>query len=150
MQLLKLFTGQVASRKTFAADLEFMGFYEFPVRELVVVSSPKEIVAEWRFVIANGRVVAGSQYKYRNKFEPRPGYDAKAFDLAQEIAAVDYQPDPVWVLDVCQDSNNSFSLLEIGGFSFSDLYACDKSKVVAAVSAAATEIWQKSQADKDM
>jgi len=45
---LKLFTGQIATQETFDADLEFMGFYEFPVESIVVVSSPKEIVSEWR------------------------------------------------------------------------------------------------------
>lgn len=140
---LKLFTGQTASRQSFAADLEFMGFYEFPVSSLVVVSSPKQIIAEWRFVVAHGEVVAGSQYKEHNTFEPRPGFSSDAFQLAQAIARLEYQPDPVWVLDVCLDSTYRYSLLEIGGFSFSDLYACDKSKIVEAVSAAAIDVWNK-------
>jgi hypothetical protein len=127
---LKLFTGQIASRQTFAADLEFMGFYEFPANSLVVASSPKKIVTEWRFIVVKGRIVAGSRYKAGNEFSPELGYDSGAFDLAQEIAALGYEPDPVWVLDVCRDSTNTYSLLEIGGFSFADLYACDKTNLV--------------------
>jgi hypothetical protein len=141
---LKLFTGQIASRQTFSADLEFMGFYDFPANSLVVVSSPKEIVVEWRFVIVNGEVVAGSQYKERGRPETRPDCDVRALELAQRIAALDYQPDPVWIIDICQDSNGTYGLLEIGGFSFAGLYACDRSKVVAAVSKAAIDLWQKS------
>jgi len=37
-------------------------------------------------------------------------------------------------------------LLEIGGFSFSDLYATDKDAVVAAVSAAALGAWEAAKA----
>ena len=55
---LKLFTGLVVSEETFEKDLEFMAFYEFPPDSVVVVSSPKGIVKEWRFVVANGQIVA--------------------------------------------------------------------------------------------
>jgi len=143
---LKLFTGQIATQETFAADLEFMGFYDFPRSSLVVVSSPKNLLAEWRFVVVNRRVITGSQYRVGNTFDPRPEFDVRAFNLAQEIAAMNYQPDPVWVIDICQDASDSFRLLEIGGFSFADLYACDKSQIVREVSAAAIDLWKKVQA----
>lgn len=143
---LKLFTGQVATRDTLAADIEFMGFYEFPGNSLVVVSSPKTILHEWRFVVANGQVVAGCHYKQGDEFDARPDYDRQAFELAKQIASIDYQPDPVWVMDICQTADRAFHLLEIGGFSFSNLYACHMPDVVAAVSAAARAEWKKSLA----
>jgi hypothetical protein len=139
---LKLFTGQIATRDTFAADLEFMGFYEFPPSSLVVVSSPKEITSEWRFVVAGGKVIAGCRYKHAGGFNYCADYDSQAFDLAASIAAISYQPDPAWVMDICQTSDGSYHLLEIGGFSFSDLYACNMADVVAGVSAAAKAVWQ--------
>jgi hypothetical protein len=143
---LKLFTGQVATRQTFSADLEFMAFYEFPISSLVLVSSPKTILKEWRFVVAAGEVVTGCQYKNDGKLDCQPQYDENAFDLAKSIAAIEYEPDPVWVMDICKTSDNAYHLLEIGGFSFADLYACNMSAVVAAVSAAAHAVWQKAEA----
>ena len=143
---LKIFTGQVASRPTFAADLEFMGFYDVLPNAMVVVSSPKGIVNEWRFVVASRKVVAGCQYKHRDALDVRPEFDSNAFDLAKSIAAIDYEPDPVWVLDICKAVDNSYDLLEIGGFSFADLYACNKADVVAAVSAVAKDLWEKTSA----
>jgi hypothetical protein len=140
---LKLFTGQIASRPTFAADLDFMGFYEFPPNSLVVVSSPRDILAEWRFVVANAKVVAGCQYKNGPDLDLRPQYDENAFGLAEAIASMGYQPDPAWVMDICQTADGGYHLLEIGGFSFADLYACNKADVVAAVSAAARDVWEK-------
>ncbi len=137
---LKLFTGMTISRPTFQRDFEFMGFYEFPVESLVVVSSPKRIVSEWRFVVVDRTIVSGSQYVEAREKISRTANDPKALDFAQSILDVEYEPDPVWVLDVCQTDDNHYHLLEIGGFSFSDLYATDKELVVQAVSAVAARI----------
>lgn len=142
---LKLFTGQTATRQTFAADVEFMGFYDFPPSTLVVASSPKAVLAEWRFFIAEGQVITGSQYKKDGKMCVDASYDAKALELAQRIASLDYSPDPVWVLDVCRTAGGDYHLLEIGAFGFADLYACDKERVVAAVSKVAQTLWRPNQ-----
>ncbi len=140
---LKLFTGQLVGRDTFAADLEFMAFYEFPPNTLVVVSSPKEIDKEWRFVVVGGKVVTGCQYMDGAGLDYQAHFDDRAYELATTVASVDYEPDPVWVMDICRTSDGAYHLLEIGGFSFADLYACDMKKVVSAVSAAAQTVWEK-------
>ena len=142
---LKLFTGQIVTRATFSADLEFMSFYEFAPSSPVVVSSPKEIAAEWRFVVADRHVVAGALYRNGTELDYQPCSDGKARELAKRIASLDYQPDRVWVLDICKTLDNSYHLLEIGGFSFADLYACNMADVVAAVSATARAVWEESQ-----
>lgn len=144
---LKLFAGQVVAENTFDADVDFMGFYEFPVSSMVVVSSPKQITAEWRFVAVNGKVVAGCRYKLRGNMELHPNYDPAAYDLASKIASSEYQPDPVWVLDICKTDDGQFHLLEIGGFSFADLYMCDKRAIVEVVSAAALREWERATAN---
>ncbi len=136
----KLFTGLVANRATFARDIEFMAFYEFPVESLVVVSSPKSIKAEWRFVVAEQSVVAGSQYKTEGAFVLSPDVDPRAQRLAEDILATGYAPDPVWVMDICQTTDEKFHLLEIGAFSFANLYACEKNSVVNAVSQVALKM----------
>ncbi len=140
---LKLFTGQLVGRETFAADLEFMAFYEFPRNALVLVSSPKKIVSEWRFVVVDGEVITGCQYKHDARFDYQPTYDDRAWELASLVASIDYEPDPVWVMDICWTADGEYHLLEIGGFSYSDLYACDMTRVVSAVSAAAESVWKR-------
>jgi len=139
---LKLFAGQIACRETFDEDLEFMGFYEFPAESLVIVSSPKEIVSEWRFVVVSGKVIAGCLYQSGAEQDFQPAYDITAYELASEIASMGYEPDPVWIIDICKTSEGIYRMLEIGGFSFSDLYACNMSEVVAAVSEAARALWE--------
>lgn len=137
---LKLFTGMVAARETFPRDVEFMGFYEFPADSPVVVSSPKSIEREWRFVIADGRVVTGCEYKEGEVFSARPAVAGPAVALAEAVLQTGFEPDPVWVLDVCATAEGDFRLMEIGGFSFANLYACDKRAVVSAVSAVAARV----------
>ena len=138
---LKYFTGQLVTRGSFEKDLEFMGFYEFPRDASIVVSAPRKIVAEWRFVAAKHQVIAGCQYKRDGEFAPSQPVPPEARSFAVGIAAGEYQPDPVWVFDVCQLASGKYRLIEIGGFSFSDLYACDKDAVARAVSQAAATVY---------
>lgn len=142
---LKLFTGMTIDTRTFERDYEFMGFYEFPVESLVVVSSPKQVVAEWRYVIADRAIVAGSQYLDGGAKIAVAANDSGAYELAQTILQVPYVPDSVWVLDICRTADNTYHLLEIGSFSFCDLYACDKDAVVCAVSTIAEHLHASQQ-----
>lgn len=137
---LKLFTGMTISRSTFDRDYEFMGFYEFPIESMVVVSSPKTIVSEWRFVVVDRNIVTGTQYIERNEKVSRLADDPNALDFAKSVLTTEYEPDPVWVLDVCKTDDNNYHLLEIGGFSFAGLYASNKDAVVQAVSAVAERV----------
>lgn len=145
---LKIFTGQVATRETFEKDLEFMGFYEFPRESLVVVSSPKLIDCEWRFVVANQTVVAGSHYRERGIGIRSTDVDPAAWRLAEEIVTTGFAPDPVWVLDVCRTQAGEYALLEIGAFSFAELYACDQLAVVRAISETAQQSYNRHEAGK--
>lgn len=137
---LKCFDGQKISKGEFEKDLDFLAFNEFPEDSVVIVSSPKEIEQEWRFVVAKCEVVAGSRYHDGRGFVAEPASDPVALDFAKEIAEFDYQPDPVWVLDVAKTANGDYRLLEIGGFSFASLYGCEKKAVVEAVSDVAASI----------
>jgi len=85
-------------------------------------------------------MVAGSQYKRTNFVVVPPQIDAGARQLVDEILATGYSPDPVWVMDICRTTDGLYYLLEIGCFSFANLYSCDKDAVVRAVSSIAAKI----------
>lgn len=142
---LKLFTGQTVCQASFQKDLEYMAFYEFPDESLVVVSSPKRIRREWRYIVVHDQVVTGCLYATDGEFESQATSNDDAEQLATRIASIGYRPDPVWVIDICETDDGNFHLLEIGGFSFADWYACDKALIVDAVSNAAIEIWKTNQ-----
>lgn len=138
---LKIFTGQTVSDSTYDKDLEFLAFYDFPCESLVMVSSPKSIEFESRFVVVDGTVVAGSKNKVGDEIRLSET-DHDSWKLAKEIAKTGFQPDRAWVMDICRTTAGRYYLLEIGAFSFANLYGCDKRAVVDAVSTAAAAIWK--------
>jgi hypothetical protein len=87
-------------------------------------------------------VIAGSQYKRQGKIDPQASYHAEAMKLASQIALSGFQPDRVWVMDICRTTDGRYSMLEIGGFSFADLYACDKDAIVSEDSRVAVADWE--------
>jgi hypothetical protein len=133
----KVFTGQIVLKENYEKDI---GFYNIEPQELVVVSEPRNVLFEWRFVIVEGKVIAGSQYKEGIKFSPEETYPQEAADFATEIAA-HYNPDPAFVVDVCSIKSGLF-LMEVGCFSCAGLYNCNRDVIASRVSELALKEWQ--------
>ena len=112
--------------------------YMMDPHELCVVSYPCNIGKEWRFIIVEGQVITGSQYKDHGSAEIQdiiPGDDKayRAWKFAQKIADEKYNPDPMYTIDICE-ANGGFYLVELNNFCSSGLYACDLQKIVAKAS----------------
>ncbi len=129
----KVFAGMVINHETFDRDLELASFYDVPDHELVVVSRTQSIVSEWRFVIAGGRVICGSCYRDHGNYCRTVACSPEAFDFAERVVRSGWEPDPVWTIDVALTATGSYRLIEIGSFSFANLYGCDVRNVVEAV-----------------
>lgn len=100
---------------------------------LVVVSAPRRIIKEWRAVVVDGRVITGGQYKNEGSVVRINGLPPDVSEFAQQVVdSVKYNPDPAWVLDVCETEFVK-KVLEVGSFSCSGLYACDCEAVVKAI-----------------
>lgn len=103
--------------------------------DLVVVSTPKQINGEYRFVATkHGDVVAHSTYQYQGQKTLIPFVPPKALELVQKILKVGYFPDSVFVMDICEDADGNFWLMEFNSFSSAGLYACEKAPIVRRVS----------------
>lgn len=137
---LKIFTGQTISKKDFDKAYEYVGFNDFPRESLAIASVPRAIATEWRFVVAESKVVAGTEYHNGSEFTAGPVRDSKAQEFAAMVASQDFQPDPVWILDACRTHDGDYAVVEVGGFSFADLYGCNKLEVVKAVSVVAKKM----------
>ncbi len=128
----KLFTGQVINLETFDKDFDYLNFYEVDSHKVVVVASPKNIDKEWRLVIADKKVIASTLYKEGKNLVSVEGCPIEVKDYAEKIANV-WEPERIWCMDICQ-YNNEIKLLEIGAFSSSGLYSCNKYDIVKKVS----------------
>lgn len=102
-------------------------------QDLVIVSTPKTIIGEWRFVCSkynNGEIISQSSYQYQGKATHIPSAPVKATALCNEILSLGYFPDSIFCVDICQDADGNFWLLELTSFSSAGLYMTDKRKIV--------------------
>jgi len=138
----KTFTGKVVTSKEWDEDIRLLGFYDIPTEAIVIAAPYYEIVKEWRLLVVDNRVVTASLYKSKE----RPAPPEEVLEYGQQVLdESDYNPDPVWVLDVCQIANGGFRVVEGGSFSCCGLYNCDPEVIVKEVSRVAKREWEDFQ-----
>ncbi len=145
-EVTKAFTGRVIDYKDFDHEINSLNKIEKIDDEmLIVMASPREILGEFRFIIADGEVVTGSEYRWDDKLDIRIDVDAECLALAKKVAKHPWQPDRVYVCDIClevpwaQGCPPKPRIVEFNSFSCAGLYACDTRKIVDAVSRAANK-----------
>lgn len=147
----KTFTGRAIPRDEFDSEYEWMEEFSDP-DSLAVISSPKSICTECRLVVSRRRpldpIVTGSIYRRDGKivhecFEKIHIDEAVMIREFVEkcLEEVDYEPDPIFMMDVCFSGDNLY-LLELNSFSCSGLYACDLERIVKTASEIAAEEWK--------
>jgi len=130
----KTFTGKVFDQNFFDKDWVWVEEFTEP-QDIVVISTPKNIVSEWRVVIADSKPIAWSQYKDNNLSVRRKIISDDALNLAKTVASKSgYCPDPMYTMDICKASDGRCYLLEVGSFSCAGLYMCDLEKIVQVAS----------------
>jgi hypothetical protein len=135
---LKPFAGRVLARdKITLAALDHGFYYDDPTIP-IVVAPVRGIGREWRYVVVDQTVVAGSACAAAERSARADDPRGEAWSFAAEIAAKLPAPERVYVLDVCE-ADGRLWLLELNPFSGADLYACDAGAVVAAVSKVAAQ-----------
>jgi ATP-grasp domain, R2K clade family 3 len=132
---LKPFSGRVLPVGSISLRALDFGFY-FDDAELPVVAAPvRKVEREWRYLVVDQRVVAGSAYSAEGREPLADDPSGEPWKFAQTIAAELPAPEAVYVLDVCA-AEGELRLLELNPFSGADLYAMDPAAVVREVSAA--------------
>lgn len=133
----RIFIRPDSNNKTFNAEVVsrdgFQEFYDYATHApsrgelttLSVVSSPVKLDQEWRLVISERKVIAGSQYRVDGLVEMAKGYPREAESFANAVAnSNSYDPHPMYVMDVAR-SGDKYSLVEIGSINSAGLYCCD-------------------------
>lgn len=126
----KCFDGQLLGKISLKNQLYSMS-QDTSKNELVFLSSLKRVEKEWRLVVTD-KVITGSQYKDNGLIEFGNVPDHVIYYATNVLNSVNYRPDPIWTLDICEFEGKLY-VLEIGGFSCAGLYDCDISKIVAEV-----------------
>lgn len=144
---LKSFTGQIFTRERHDTDWKFFDQTTKP-EDIIVVSSPKAIKAEYRLVIARGEVIASSQYQREGKREQLPGAPLAATLLGTIVAGeIDKSLNlgPMYMVDIVVDHEDAAHLMEINCFNCSGMYEADKKVIVDAANQIAWEEYQDYQ-----
>lgn len=145
----KEFTGCLVNKEEFNLGFFNFGTYFEDFSILSVISSPKNIDGEWRFIIGNGEVITGSQYRLNMEYSPESGYPEEAFEFASKIAKEEWQPDDLYAVDICKYVDNYY-LLEINSFSCSGFYCLDFKKLVNKVTEIALKSYKEIYDIKDI
>ncbi len=152
-----VFIRPVSTMKTFHAgvfDIEFKyadldsltRYLAAEPTTVVLVAAPKPIVREWRFFMYKDQIITGSQYMFFDNEEHRRVEESATFltSYVEEVMEkVNWYPEKLWSLDVCETKNQVLHVLEIGSFSCAGEYACDLSKYVEYGAIAAMEDWRE-------
>ena len=109
------------------------GFYYEDETLPVIVAPVANVGREWRFVVVDRQVIAGSGYNAEARSPSAASENSKARELAAEIACSMEPPSPVYVLDICE-VDDKCRLLELNPFGGADLYDCAPQAIVRAVS----------------
>ncbi len=139
---LKPFAGRVLHRDRISLAALDHGFYYDDPDILVVVAPVQRITREWRYVVAERRVIAGSGYISEGRAATPDDPNGRPWQFASEVAERISAPDPVYVLDVCE-VDAGLRLVELNPFSGADLYACDGVEIVRCVSEIALRAVQR-------
>ena len=136
---LKPFSGRVLASDKLSLEALDYGFYYDDASIPVVVAPVREVAREWRYVVVDRRVVAGSAYVASGRKAIPDEPNGAPWKMATQIAAQLDPPEAAYILDVCE-ADGEIRLLELNPFSGADLYACRPDDVVAALSELAVEM----------
>ncbi len=149
---LKLFDGDVFDFYVFEMWYERLeigidtGTFKLLNKRTEVLTSPVvPILSEWRYVICNRTVIAGSRYKLRGRLYQSSRFedmDEGANELAKQIANRYWQLSDVYVVDICQ-TQHGYKMIELNTFNAAGLYDCDVMCVIHYVSEQAEKQWNE-------
>jgi hypothetical protein len=128
----KCFTGDVVSEDFFDVWYKLAKTYDPPDHTLCVISKPVVLTGEWRLVVADGKVIAGSLYNDGGGLLVEPGYPPEAAELA-ELAAKKWTPHPIFICDIARNEEGQYSICEIGSVNVAGFYGCEVHPIVEAM-----------------
>jgi hypothetical protein len=102
------------------------------VSDLVAMAPCKEIYAEYRFFVIDGKIVTGSRYKVGDRVQ------SSSRDVSDEVvqyarAQVSrWQPNCAFAIDIAQTSEG-LKVIELNSANSAGFYACDIGAIVEAV-----------------
>jgi len=143
----KLFTGDIFQKyeyEKWIKHIEEDNYQNLKLDTEVTISSVKNIIGEWRFVIIDKEVITGSQYRLHHQLNvsgKHTDIPERACDLAYKIAYDNWQISSAYVIDICQ-TLDGFKIIEVNCFNASGFYECDINKIIYNANLLAEKEWK--------
>lgn len=110
--------------------------------DLILVSSPKKIDSEYRFIICNGEIAGASFYSYEingTRYSNNQEIPDRVVNFVKKH--LDYEPEICYTIDVCE-TGGKLKIVELNCFSCSGFYEADLSRIVELSSEAAIKSYR--------
>ena len=134
---LKQFSGQVMNGQelldflTDAKECASSGSYQLSGDTKIVIDSPKDIQAEWRWFIVGGKVISGSMYRFKGNLQKAKELDKDAIAEAQ-FYADKWLPNQNCVMDLAL-VNDEIKVIEFNCINASGFYEHDVDAIFKAL-----------------
>jgi len=128
----KIFPGQTIPMQEWNDRVSLIEQTSNVVNETLVLVSERKIITEneYRFVIANKKVITGSMYNWDKDCSPI--YPKEAEELAQKVADLEWQLDTIYTCDIAMSVDGP-KVIELNSFSCAGLYDTDRHKIITTV-----------------
>lgn len=107
---------------------------------IVVLSAPQTILSEHRMFVVNREVITATQYQKDGAVNLSSHSPKDAWDLAEQMANLQWQPDIAYVCDVAITPHGA-KIVELNAISTSGWYLADIPALTHALSNAAVAEW---------
>ena len=97
----------------------------------IMISSAKEIWAEYRMFIVNGQYVTGSQYKAGNTVRGDSNVDPDIVEFTQQMVDK-WSPASAFVIDIAR-TPDGMKVIEINNINSAGFYEADVQKIIYAI-----------------
>lgn len=130
---LKAFSGAVTTAQEITRWSESIdsGNFHFMDDILVAIAPPKNILAEWRWFVVDGKVIDGSAYRMKGQLKSSHEDDAAVISEAQTLAD-QWLPNQTVCMDLAL-TEEGMKVIEFNAMNSSGFYAHDIQKVVSAI-----------------
>ena len=128
----KVYSGAPVTYEQFDTDMGYILSRGIRDDDLIIFSSPKNIINEYRCFIVNKKVITSSQYYKNGKLNINKKVPQEVINLAEEIAESHNLFD-CFVIDIGNTKTSGYKLIEVNAMPSSGLYGCDPKSLVEAI-----------------
>jgi hypothetical protein len=132
---VKEFTGSVIARENLMREIDAMEqMYQVSPQSMLLLSTPKKILDETRFLIGNNEIIDYSRYQINGKHKTDRDVSHEVIDFVNKILReTAWRPAELFCIDIATTPDGP-KIIELNSFSCSGWYAMNVEHVIQKVS----------------